>query len=470
MNPGYDALWPFLAQAAGPTAFGALVAAGLACASVRPFGAAHMACVTAALISAVAGATAYMAVLMGPAAASARAEAFLGLVLTGASSFALTAAPSVLRAAGLTSASAPALGLMLLGAAGLHGVVLFAAGMVAGALAYGGAMLCLLLGLATAERDSKATIAAALTGLISVGLTLSAIVLGAALEGAAFASALGLALCGAGLVAATGAAPGLGPQGVMLSGGRTVSFGLMAPSVLAAGAAMALRLAQEATGAPAALVTGLSLLMVFAGGVGCVIAALQTIGARDLRGFIASAVGAQAGMGLIGIGLFSSSGAAAALMHMITLCAAGVGLACALVACGGRDGAGLDALVGLGRRRPLAGACFAVCCLSLMGAPLTIGFLSKWLLIEAALGAGYWAAAGAIVVSSIAMIVPIAAMLERIYFTSPDPDAADHPRPSLALAPAQIGACALALGLGLNAVHAVDWATFAASALSGGGR
>jgi NADH:ubiquinone oxidoreductase subunit 2 (subunit N) len=49
----------------------------------------------------------------------------------------------------------------------------------------------------------------------------------------------------------------------------------------------------------------------------------------------------------------------------------------------------------MGQRAPLASAAITAGALSLMGAPLTIGFLGRWRLVEAGVGAGWWWAAGA---------------------------------------------------------------------------
>jgi formate hydrogenlyase subunit 3/multisubunit Na+/H+ antiporter MnhD subunit len=50
---------------------------------------------------------------------------------------------------------------------------------------------------------------------------------------------------------------------------------------------------------------------------------------------------------------------------------------------------------------PWTMAAFAVAGFSLMGVPLTAGFLSKWRLIEAAISAEWWWAVGVIAVSSL---------------------------------------------------------------------
>jgi NADH-quinone oxidoreductase subunit N len=51
-------------------------------------------------------------------------------------------------------------------------------------------------------------------------------------------------------------------------------------------------------------------------------------------------------------------------------------------------------LAGQGRHHPQLGLCMMVCCMSLTGIPLTVGFIGKLMLIKPALGAGFnWLAA-----------------------------------------------------------------------------
>jgi NADH:ubiquinone oxidoreductase subunit 2 (subunit N) len=51
-----------------------------------------------------------------------------------------------------------------------------------------------------------------------------------------------------------------------------------------------------------------------------------------------------------------------------------------------------------------------------MGAPLTLTFLGRWRLIEAALGVGWWWAAAAAIAASLAGVFYGGRLIERIYF------------------------------------------------------
>jgi multicomponent Na+:H+ antiporter subunit D len=70
---------------------------------------------------------------------------------------------------------------------------------------------------------------------------------------------------------------------------------------------------------------------------------------------------------------------------------------------------------------PWTCAAFVVCGLSLIGVPGTAGFISKWVLINAALenGAWGWALVAIILVSSLMAVVYIWRIVEALYFQEP---------------------------------------------------
>ncbi len=76
----------------------------------------------------------------------------------------------------------------------------------------------------------------------------------------------------------------------------------------------------------------------------------------------------------------------------------------------------MSSLDGLGRRAPGASIVMTAGALSLMGAPLTLSFLGRWRLVEAALGIGWWWVAAAAIVLSLAGSYYGGRLIERIYF------------------------------------------------------
>ena len=79
----------------------------------------------------------------------------------------------------------------------------------------------------------------------------------------------------------------------------------------------------------------------------------------------------------------------------------------------------IDAIDGLGRRMPYTMAAIVIGGLSLIGLPLTAGFVSKWYLVQAALEHGWWVQAWLILLGSLLAVVYVWRIVERAYFREP---------------------------------------------------
>jgi NADH:ubiquinone oxidoreductase subunit 2 (subunit N) len=75
-----------------------------------------------------------------------------------------------------------------------------------------------------------------------------------------------------------------------------------------------------------------------------------------------------------------------------------------------------------------------------MGAPLTIGFLGRWRMIEAAVGVGWWWAAVAAITASLAGVFYGGRLIERVYFRRANTAMEARPRWGFAFMPALIAA------------------------------
>jgi multicomponent Na+:H+ antiporter subunit D len=71
---------------------------------------------------------------------------------------------------------------------------------------------------------------------------------------------------------------------------------------------------------------------------------------------------------------------------------------------------------GLARHMPLTMAAFVVGGLSLIGVPLTSGFISKWYLVTAVLDSGYWPLAVLVLASTLIAIMYVWRVVEVAYF------------------------------------------------------
>ncbi len=76
----------------------------------------------------------------------------------------------------------------------------------------------------------------------------------------------------------------------------------------------------------------------------------------------------------------------------------------------------ISELGGLGRKMPITMGVFTVGALSMIGLPLTVGFVSKWYLTLAAINAGMWIFVPIILISSLLTAVYFWRIVERIYF------------------------------------------------------
>ena len=150
---------------------------------------------------------------------------------------------------------------------------------------------------------------------------------------------------------------------------------------------------------------------------GMLIASTVAIFQTDVKRLLAYSSVAQIGYMVLGIGFASVTGLTAGIVHLFNhaLIKGGLFLAlgCVLLRVGS---ARVSALAGLGKRMPLTMAAFVVGGLSLIGVPPTTGFISKWVLIEAALEAGQWYIAVPIVFGSLLAVAYVWKLVEAAYF------------------------------------------------------
>ncbi len=206
-----------------------------------------------------------------------------------------------------------------------------------------------------------------------------------------------------------------------------------------------------------------SLLAIF---IGSLVAVFQ----RNVKRMLAYSSVAQIGYMTLGISFASVNGLTATIVHLFNHAAMKgalfLALACVFYRLGAVD---LDSLRGLGRRMPLTMAAFVAAGLSLVGIPLTVGFISKWYLVVAAIESGLWPIAVLVLVSSLLALVYVWRVVEVAYFREPDADA-----PAVAEAPAALLVPTLVLAaaclyFGIDTDMTVGVARAAAESLLGGG-
>ena len=132
----------------------------------------------------------------------------------------------------------------------------------------------------------------------------------------------------------------------------------------------------------------------------------------------------------------------------------------------------LDSFAGMGRRMPLTSTGFLICGLSLIGVPLTAGFISKLYLISAVIDAGYWQIAAIVLFSSTLSVIYLWRLVEVMWFTpsnsgSGNSDNERLPESIMIYAPLWILALAN-IWFGINASAITELSYGAAQVLIGG--
>ena len=133
-----------------------------------------------------------------------------------------------------------------------------------------------------------------------------------------------------------------------------------------------------------------------------------------------SSVG-QIGYMILGVSLFSVTGLMAGMIHIFNHALMKGALFMAVGAVFYRVGSvEISAFKGLGKQMPLTMAAFTIAGLSIIGVPLTAGFISKWYLVSAALEQNHWLIAALVLGGSLLAVIYIGRILEAAYFQQPD--------------------------------------------------
>lgn len=155
--------------------------------------------------------------------------------------------------------------------------------------------------------------------------------------------------------------------------------------------------------------------------IGLLSTSAVAIGQNHIKRMLAYSSVAQIGYMVLGIGMATSLGLTAALLHVFNHALMKAALFMAMGAVFYRLGSVyLDDMRGMGKRMPWTMAAFVAGGLSLIGVPLTVGFISKWYLILAAVELGWWPVVIVILVGSLMAVVYIWRVVEAAYFQESD--------------------------------------------------
>jgi multicomponent Na+:H+ antiporter subunit D len=203
--------------------------------------------------------------------------------------------------------------------------------------------------------------------------------------------------------------------------------------------------------------------------LGMLIASAVAIGQQEVKRLLAYSSVAQVGYMVLGIALATTAGLTAALLHLfnhaLMKSALFLALGCIAFRMGGTR---VEHFKGIGRTMPWTTAAFVAGGLSLIGVPLTVGFISKWYLVLAAIGQGWWWLVVVILISSLMAVVYIWRLVEVAYFETAGERDRHHEAPLSLLLPTWV-LVALNVWLGIDTRLTVGVAESAARALTGGG-
>lgn len=205
-----------------------------------------------------------------------------------------------------------------------------------------------------------------------------------------------------------------------------------------------------------------SVLAMFAG-------TILAIYERDLRLMLAQSSIAQIGYITLAIGIGTASSLSAGFIHMVNHALIKGGLFMAVgaltVAIGKR--ATTTNIEGLGRAMPITGAALLICGLSLIGLPLTAGFISKLYLVFAILDEGSVIITGLVLLSSVLSVVYLWKIIEVMWMRPPPKGQVIQENPWV-YGPLWIVAAAN-IWFGIYATPVITYAEHAAKALIGAG-
>ncbi|MDA0311947.1 MAG: monovalent cation/H+ antiporter subunit D family protein [Gemmatimonadetes bacterium] len=201
--------------------------------------------------------------------------------------------------------------------------------------------------------------------------------------------------------------------------------------------------------------------------VAIVTMSLVAIYQDNVKRLLAYSSVAQIGYMVLGISFASVLGVTAGILHLFNHAlmkgALFMAMGCVMYRVGSVR---LERMKGLGKKMPWTMAAFVGGGLSLIGVPFTVGFVSKWYLVQAALERGMWPVAAVVMFGSLLAVIYLWKVVEVAYFQEADPDDDIREAPLGLLIPTWALVIA-SFYFGIDATTTADIATRAAEVLLG---
>lgn len=164
----------------------------------------------------------------------------------------------------------------------------------------------------------------------------------------------------------------------------------------------------------------LQTLFLILGLTGVFVASVAAIYQSNVKHLFAYSSIAQVGYIIIGLSASTITGLTAVLLHLfnhaLMKSALFLGLGAVVYRLGNVQ---FSSFHGLGRQMPLTMAAIVIGGLSLIGIPLTVGFVSKWYLLLALIENGWWFIAALILLGSLLAVIYVWRIVEVAYFREP---------------------------------------------------
>ena len=199
-----------------------------------------------------------------------------------------------------------------------------------------------------------------------------------------------------------------------------------------------------------------------------VAAAVVAVFQENVKRLLAYSSLSQIGYMILGIGLGNAAGLAGGIVHIFNHAMAKAALFMAIGCVIARVGAvTVSDLAGLGRQMPVTMAAMMAGVLSLIGVPTTVGFVTKWYLIEGSFENGNWFAVIAILLSGLLAIIYSWRIVEAAYFQDPPEGRGEVREAPIAMQTPLLLLAAACIIFGISATWTMDIAISVAESLVG---
>ncbi len=154
---------------------------------------------------------------------------------------------------------------------------------------------------------------------------------------------------------------------------------------------------------------------------------ILAVSQKDIKKMLAYSSVGQIGYIVLGVSLMTVTGLMGSMLHLLNHAVMKGSLFLAVGAVVYRYGiTSIEGLRGMGKKMPVTMAAFTIAALSMIGVPLTVGFVSKWYLAVASIKVGMWYLIPVIMISSLLTAVYFWRVIDNIWFKAAEGEEHGH--------------------------------------------